>query len=407
MKTVVIVGGGMSGMIAAICAAKKKNKVILLERQEALGKKIFLTGNGKCNLSNVHMTKAHYLCQNSSLLEKTLAAFPISKEIAFWEELGLLTTQIRDGIYPYSKKADSVVHTLIRNIEKNQVEIRCGFFVNEIKKTDKEYQVISEKGSVKGDVVILACGGMAGCYKEETFHGNKLALSLGHKVHFCYPALVQTKCENLNFDIWKGVRCDAKISLYIDNQKIKEEAGELQITEQGLSGIPVFQLTRYIGEPLRQKREVYFEIDFFSQYTEEDFISLVKTRYERNQDEHLKTFLYGMQNEKIHEYFLKKLCYDENKIIGKDYSFPDILRLAKEMKHYKAKVKGLNSFKNAQISTGGVDTMEISEEFESKLHAGLYITGEMLDVTGACGGYNLHFAVASGYIAGNCCTEDR
>lgn len=400
MNHIVIVGAGMSGMAAAIMAADKKIKVTLIDRQERIGKKILLTGNGRCNLSNNDIDSSHYVTDDSDRLTEILNAYR-TNEIPFWNSLGLMTKEKNGCIYPLSGQAATVLNVLRLRLSELNIHVRTDFEVSSVCKKDGLFYIENETGDEKitADILILACGGKAGVYKEQSRNGYKLCHKLGHQVLPCYPALVQTICEGDYFKSISGVRADVRISLYLNSSFISEEAGELQITDKGLSGIAVFQLTRYLGSALKEGQKGIFHIDFLPGISKDTWYQLMTERRKNMSRRTAEELFTGILHKKIIIMMLKQLNISPtSKIqdIGDD-RFNELLDLFKD---FRVNIKSLNDFTHAQISTGGVPLSEVSSHLASVLVPDLYIIGEMLNAAGACGGYNLHFAAATGYLAG-------
>lgn len=394
MKNIAIIGAGMSGMVAAIVAARKKHKVTLYERNDRVGKKILLTGNGKCNLSAKTISENNYVSKDKELLPALLNNFSKKQEEDFWRSLGLLTKEKNGGIYPVSNQASSVLDVLRYAVKRLNVEVICDSHIREIIPAKDGFQIDGRKFQH----VILACGGKAGVYNEEKYNGFSLAKSLGHEVVPCYPALVQTVCKGDFFKAIAGVRADVRIALCTKTKQIATEQGELQITDYGLSGIPVFQHSRLIGPLLAAKEKVAFEIDLLPAYSIQELQEHINARKAETKEDTLEEFLTGMVNKKLLLYFLKKNGMKPVDLLNNTGN-KKMQEFLTDMKHWHVEVKELKGFKNAQVSTGGVRLSEVTPLFTSKKCSRLSIVGEMLDVTGACGGYNLHFATLSGYIA--------
>ena len=405
MSKIIIIGAGMSGMVAAIKASERGHEVTILERQETPGKKIALTGNGKCNLSSAEISLQDFITDDEELLSQIINGYR-PKEMEFWKRLGLLLKQKREGIYPVTNQASTVVSVLLNACKERNVTIITSAECLEIKK-DKQFTVFFEDtrlGKTKkliGDSCILSCGGLAGIYQELSHNGFRISKSFGLKHIPGYPALVQTKCKGEIRDL-AGVRQDAKINLFIDDKLIATEEGELQFTAQGLSGIVVFQLTRYMGQALRDKQNVVLKIDFLPHITKEEFLHFLQMQICERRNIILEEVLKGTLHPKLSAYITAYGSFPTT-IPASKLKDTEIVKLADLFKEFPFTVKELNSFKNAQISTGGVLLCNMDKHLMAKNVPGLYITGEMLNVCGKCGGFNLFFAAASGYIAGESC----
>lgn len=400
MKKIVIVGGGMAGMVAAITAAGQGMDIMLLERQNRVGRKILLTGSGKCNLSNRSIHKDFYLTDEPGRLEKILDAYgPCEEEL--WKSLGLMTKEKNGCVYPLSGQAASVLNCLRLKLEEAGVTVRTDYEAGCIKKQGGQFIIenAEHKEKIFADAVILACGGMAGVYGEQQKNGYALCKQLGHSLLPCDPALVQTICEGNYFKSISGIRTDVRVSLLLDDMVTATEEGELQITDQGLSGIAVFQLTRYLGEALHKGKRACFLVNFIPYMASDEWRKMMFLRREAMKHRSAENFFTGILHKNLISLLLKQQNMDPQRAID-SVSDDDFRALLESFQHFCVKVERLNDYKHAQISTGGVPLAEVDDTMSSKLVKHLYLTGEMLNAAGACGGYNLHFAAATGYLAG-------
>ena len=405
MSKIVIIGAGMSGMVAAIKAAERGHRVTLIERQEKPGKKIALTGNGKCNLSSVTVSPQDYITDDEELLCHIINTYR-PKESAFWNRLGLLRKTKRDGVYPVTNQASSVVMVLTDACKERNVRIITSAECLEIKK-EKQFKVLFEevntgkKQEQYFDKCILSCGGLAGIYQELSHNGFRISNSFDLQHIPGYPALVQTKCKGESLEL-AGIRRDVGLQLLINDEWIAEEEGELQFTSQGLSGIVVFQLTRYMGQALRDKQNVILKTDFLPGMKQEEFLEFLQMQISLRGRKTLEELLKGTLQEKLSSYILKD-CKIPTNVPAAKIKESELIRFAAALKGFPFTVKELNSFKHAQVSTGGILLKNMDRQLLAKTVPGLYVTGEMLNVCGKCGGFNLFFAAASGYIAGESC----
>ncbi|MDE6209716.1 MAG: aminoacetone oxidase family FAD-binding enzyme [Lachnospiraceae bacterium] len=425
---VIVIGAGASGLVAAIEAAKANNKVTVLELKNEAGKKIYATGNGRCNLTNKNIDKRYYHCDDYEWLNSILNRYGYDKIKEYFENLGLFLTEIGDYVYPHSKQASSVVELLFRECEQLKVEFVYNCNVKRITKAiDKfeiEANITKDKNTYKTkyncDRIIVAAGGKASPKLGSDGSGYYLLGKLGHTVNDVVPALVPLICEDFhngkNLKEMQGVRCNAVIKSYYekicDENFMEESCGELQMTDYGISGIVVFQLSAQIGHRLSLGKKVYVSIDFMPEFSEEklyqSFTNHLNMCRKRNIDyepDDNESFIYSKE---IIDSFLKVNI--NIKLAGVIISMVsntipnDISEYIKDIiyniKNFELEVTGSKGFENAQVSSGGITLKEVDENMQSKLAEGLYIAGEVLDVDGICGGYNLHFAFASGIIAG-------
>lgn len=402
-KTIGIVGGGAAGMTAAILAARNGAQVTLLEGNDRVGKKLLSTGNGKCNLSNEKLGLKMYHTCSPRQLEGWLKQFTTEDITEFFRNLGVLIKPVGDGLYPVSGQASTVLDALRFELEREQrIQVRTNFKVDHISYTGREKQILLQSGgeSLVFDRVILACGGRAAPKTGSDGSGYKLAEMLGHSLVPIVPALVQLRCREDWFKSVAGVRAEAELLLEDKKAGRIRERGELQLVDYGISGIPVFQLSGRINYILREKKEAALKIDFLPGYAKEEFAE--KMLRERMPVEECGT---------VEEYFTgvlhKKLMTLLIRLAGLRPSEPaagaDPKRLKKVYalcRELTVHVTGSNSFEHAQVCAGGVPLDELTESLESQKAPGVYFAGEILDVDGRCGGYNLHWAWCSGYLAG-------
>ena len=391
-------------MMAAIQAAKKGAQVTLYEKSDRVGKKILATGNGKCNLSNDNMELTNYYCEDYEKLAACFARFATEDTIAFFKELGLMIRS-RDGyLYPYCEQASVVLDVLRTCLKKYGVSI-----VTEVAdisvsvKKNGMFAVLSSAGRKEFDAVILACGSKAGL-KNASTEGYDYAKWFGHRIVPLLPALVQVRC---NGDFWAlvaGVRCKAGITLSVNDTFSVSERGEVQLTDYGISGIPVFQISRLVAGALKNKDTVSVYIDFVPDLNTEEWKEFIVNRMDAYNGSSLEEFMTGMLHKKISLMLLIKYGLKPSDILTKA-NMDTVMELCLAMKQFKVIPKSVNGFEQAQVCSGGVDFKELNENMESIYQPGLFICGEMVDVDGKCGGYNLQWAWTSGYIAGVSATE--
>ena len=413
-KRIGIIGGGPSGMAAAITAARLGADVTILERNDRLGKKILSTGNGKCNLGNLDLHPDCYYGSDMAFVQKTLGRFTEQDTVDFFKKLGLMIKDRNGYLYPASEQAASVLDVLRFELQALGVQVITECKVNLIRKDSRNGEILVSDGGkeYRFDAVILACGSKAAPKTGSDGSGYKLAKQLGHSLIPTVPALVQLKCEEDYLKAVAGVRADAEIRVLDDNAArhgqdayVAWERGELQLTEYGISGIPVFQLSRLVNYILREKDTVTVEIDFLPDLSKEEFFALCQER-EKNlgRGRTVEEFFTGMLNKKIMLLFMKLIGLKGH--IPVEEAAPAKLKQVYELcKSWRVTVNGSNSYDNAQVCAGGVDMAEITANFESRLVPGVYVVGELLDVDGKCGGYNLHWAWASGVLAGEHAAE--
>ena len=395
MKDIVIIGGGAAGLTAAITAARKNKKVTIIEKNEKCGKKILVTGNGRCNYFNEDFNISHYHSNNEEYLKDIITDGNKEKVLNFFNSLGIIP-KIKNGYYyPVTNQASTVLNALIYEIKRLNIEVINNIEVTEIKK-EKDFIINPNKENIKTKKILITTGSKAAPKTGSDGSGYELAKTLGHTIIKPKPALVQLKGDEDYFNKWNGVRIDAKLSLYEDNKFIKEETGELQLTDYGISGIVTFNLSRYIARNINKHEEI-ININFMPWLKEEPHNWLKKQIKSLNLpvNETLERFL----NYKLISIILKKAnikTNDWNKMNEKEFS-----NIIRTLTNFELKIKDVNSFDKAQVCSGGIPLTEINlKTMESLKTKGLYFAGEILDVDGDCGGYNLGFAWISGILSG-------
>ena len=390
-KKVCIVGGGAAGMIAAIMAARNHAAVTILEHNEKTGKKLLATGNGRCNLTNEKQEKMCYHSEHPELLWDILQNFPFEQTLDFFEKIGIYPVSKNGYFYPSSMQASSVQEVLEMEARFLKVKIKCKEHVKEIKVSDTKenprFSVVTETWQYPADAVILACGSQASEIDGADGSGYTLAKQLGLKVINPLPALVPLKGKGNYFSKWAGTRIYGKIYLQSQNEIVQTEEGELQLTDYGISGIPVFQLSGLAAKLLQHQHSVTLMIDFLPDVTPKELEELLLKRKELCPYKTTKELCIGLFPKKLIE-----VLVDKN---------TDLSTLAEKIKKFSMEIVGTKPFSNAQVYQGGVSLEEISPKtMECKKIPGLYLAGELLDADGICGGYNLQWAWSSGACAG-------
>ncbi len=400
MEDVIVVGGGASGLMAGIFAARKDMKVTILEHKDKVGKKILATGNGRCNYTNSNMNISCFRSNNINFIEKVLEEFSYKETIEFFKELGIFPKEIKGNIYPNSEQALSVLKVLELEVLHLGVNVICDTKVDHIKKTNEGFVLHTSGGHYQSKKVILANGGCASPNLGSDGSGFTLAKELGHKIIKPLPGLVQLRSREKYFNIVAGVRTDARISVYVNNERIAIEEGELQFTKYGVSGIPIMQISRFVSKALDSSKDVKLKIDLLPSFEWDETIELIKDRINKNPYKNMEELFYGLLNNKLALCILSRANISSKKSCNKLKS-EDLISLVNMIKYFQVKINDTNPFEQAQVTVGGVDLSQVSSEtMESKLVNGLYFCGEILDADGTCGGYNLQWAWSSGYLAG-------
>lgn len=401
MKDIVIVGGGASGLMAAIVAARRGRSVSILEYKERVGKKILATGNGRCNYTNSYMNISCFRSDNINFASSVLEDFSYNDTINFFMDLGIYPRDINGYIYPNSQQASAIREVLELEAVYLGVDIICDTKVEHIKKNTDHFVLMTNHGDYKAKKVVIATGGSASKNLGSDGSGFKLAKELGHKIIKPLPALVQLRTDDSNFKMIAGVRSQAYIELYIDDKLASTESGELQFTQYGVSGIPVFQISRYASKALDKSKKVSLKIDLLHDLDWKATMDLLEKRILINTYKNIEEIFYGLFNNKFILYILKKSGI-YSKLEAKKISKGQLISLVNMIKNFEVNIIETNPFDSAQVTCGGIDTTQVSKRtMESKLVAGLYFSGEILDVDGTCGGYNLQWAWSSGFLAGS------
>ena len=384
-------------MAAALAAAEAPGvQVVLMERQARVGRKLQATGNGRCNLTNLHADHRSYHGEEAWFASSALIRFDVADTLAWFRRLGLYTVAEESGrVYPYSDQANSVVDVLRFALEQENIQVKLGFEVEKVKKTAAGFRVESAEETVECDKLIVACGGLAGTKLGGTMSGYKLLRSLGHKCTKLRPTLVQLKSDWSGCASLKGVRanCDAKILK--DGAVFAQSRGELQFTEYGLSGPVIFEISRDVCQG---RGDWCCQLDLLPDLEEEELLEALKSR--RKGKLTAADLLTGILHNRLGRVLTQAAGIAAYVPIAQleDGELEEVCRVAKGFRVKLTETLGMDS---AQVTAGGIFTSEFcAETMESKLVPGLYACGEVLDIDGDCGGYNLQWAWSSGRMAG-------
>lgn len=409
MKRIAIIGGGASGLIAALAAAEAGASVVLLEHNDKPGKKLAATGNGRCNLGNSYLDADCYRGGDAAFIGEVFKNCPPDKVRTFLTERGLSLKEKNGYYYPRSEQARSVIDFFTARLAALKVSVLTGCEVKKVTSDGKCYTVtyqqkdrkISE--AVVADSVILATGGLAGNNLGAGPFGYEAAKSFGHSVTPLFPALVQLVTEDKQKKTLSGVRAEATVTLTCKSggrETKKCESGEVLFTDYGISGIAVMQLSRYAGEALLNGGSASLSIDFLPELSEAELFAGLKERRASSNGLTVEQGLTSMLQRNLLYVIMLRSAVDPESHFSK-LSDDKLKKLCTEMKQFKLPVMGTKDFASAQVTAGGINLCEVyPDTMESRLQKGLYITGELLDVDGTCGGYNLQFAFATGILAG-------
>ncbi|MDD6811704.1 MAG: aminoacetone oxidase family FAD-binding enzyme [Lachnospiraceae bacterium] len=414
-KKIAVIGGGAAGMMAALQAARAGADVELYERNDRVGKKLLATGNGKCNFSNTEMSVHAYYGSAVSLYDTLFPIFGVKETVDFFSQEGMLIKDRNGYLYPASEQASTVQDILRYALEQSHVSIYTEAKVETIMPLEDgsfQIKVADKKNDARPEcyhAVIIACGGKAAPKTGSDGNGFILAKKLGHHVTPVVPALVQLRCKEEFLKSVSGVRSNAELTLFIDEKEKYCVQGELQLTDYGISGIPVFQFSREAAYALLQNRRVTVAINFLSQFTETEYVLFWQNRWKKLEEcehqsgkaeETLEQFLTGIANKKINQLVIRLAgCKPLEKAATLKRAQRE--KIEKLYRNLIVTVQAANGFEQAQVSAGGVEAGELyADTLESRIVPNLYFAGEIIDMDGICGGYNLQWAWTSGYIAG-------
>jgi predicted Rossmann fold flavoprotein len=401
---VVILGGGAAGMMAAIWAGRQGARVLVIEYNDTLGKKILSTGNGRCNYShrNLELTDYRSNTGDVSFFETAFSLVSAEDTRKFFHSIGLFDRAKGDLLYPRSMQAASVLEVLRQQIFLEKIPVLYHTKVKAPVQTPEGFLLtLPQNRSIYAGRLIIACGGAASAVSGSTDDGFYYAKSLGHTIEPVVPALTFLTLRGNPLAALSGVRCDGVIRLYEGDQCRGTERGELQMASYGLSGIPVFQLSRYASYGLLHQQPLRVELDVMPDYSNEEIIDYIESFASHTErDAELSACLIGMLHPKLVSWLLDITGISPKQRIA-DCTGEQLRELAERIKNSRYEVIGTGDKKSAQITAGGVSLREIDPlTMESVLVPGLYFAGEVMDVDGICGGYNLQWAWTSGCIAG-------
>lgn len=393
---IIIIGAGASGIVTAINAKNENNRVILLEKNDRIGKKLLATGNGRCNYTNMNLSEKNY--SSPDFVKRTLEDFSNEDLINYFRILGLESTLDGNRVYPISLKANSVLNILIYWLEKNGIEVKTKSQVKEIKKTKKGYEVITNEETLSADIVVAAFGGKAMPASGSDGVSFEILKKMGIRVTDLKPALTQLKLDSKYLKHLSGTKVIGRARLLRDEKVIDEREGEILFTNYGISGPPILDIS------VNTKEGDVIEVPLINNL-KKDSIDMVYNRYYMFPDFSLEEFLMGLVDKKFIHYIVDSLDMDKNTAMNM-ISIGDFEKIIGLLLKSRFKVTGNTGFKNAQVTRGGVSLDEVSpENYEAKKYKDLYIIGEALDIDGDCGGYNLHFAFGCGYRLGKILRE--
>ena len=389
MKHVAIIGGGASGIFSALHLKKLFNnqiEVTIFEKNSRIGRKILASGNGKCNLTNE--TTLENNIYNNELANRIYNEFPPIKLREYFDTLGLFTkTDQSNRVYPQTESSNSVVDIMLLHLKKNNIFVLTDETVIDIKKQNNKYLVKTKKIEKAFDYIIISTGSKASSKLGSNNEGYDILKKLNINITSLKPGLVGIKTKKQDVSTLSGIRQKAIVKLFDNNNIIFEESGEVQFKDEGISGIVVMNASSIIA---RTNNNIKITLDLLPNYKEDELINKIQHISKLNKNISLKELTYGI----LPKMLANKIC----DILKNNLSIENFVNLTK---NYPITIEGTYGFDNAQICVGGIELSELKDTLELKKHPNIYTTGEVINIDGLCGGYNLQFAFASSYVATN------
>ena len=398
----IVIGGGAAGLAAAIAAGRAGIRCVILERLDRVGRKILATGNGRCNLTNLNADQRDYHGTDPAFAKSVLDQFGVKDTLSFFNGLGLLWKTEEDGrVFPVTDQASAVLDLLRYELKRVQAEENCGSEAVSIEKTGTEFRISLINSHVYfADRIILAAGGRAVPSLGSNGSGFYLAQMLGHTLVEPMPAIVQIRLKGAFLKRLKGVKFHGSLSLHCGDDVFGRESGEILFTDYGLSGPPALRLSRKVNEQLQMGKKITIRLDLFPEKLPPEFLVMLDERIKMLYYKDVADSLVGMIHKRLIPVLLENAMIDRDKSC-RNLSRQEIERLAVSLKSWNVDVYGTRSWLDAQVSTGGVSADEINPAtLESKRIPGLFFAGEIIDIDGDSGGYNLQWAWSSGHVAG-------
>ncbi len=398
-KKIIVAGAGASGMCAAIYAARNGAEVTVIEKNTIPGKKLSMTGNGRCNITNLDMRKEYYNPAAQKRIAEWLSVCGVEEVIRFFRSMGVVVKNEDGYIYPLSGQAQTVVDALVEEMNRLGVNLVYGRQVKRIEGKGG-YTVITNKESFYADAVILAMGSLSGAKSTmSTGDGYYICKQLGMNIKDTHPALVGFKAAEGEIMPGAGVRAEAEIAFYLGAEEIARESGEVQLTSEGVSGIPVMQASGQVVKFLEEGKPIDAVIDFFADYDETDFKALKSDMLRLRDNRTLREFLQGFGNSYVNEMIVTRMKLSPGMKM-KNISESMAECILDNYRALKIRLSESYGYQASQVTAGGVSLGDIMSDFSTGVDPDIYCIGELLDVDGRCGGYNLQFAWMSGSIAG-------
>ncbi|SDB09164.1 aminoacetone oxidase family FAD-binding enzyme [Eubacterium oxidoreducens] len=394
-----VIGAGAAGIFAAITAARRGCCVVLIEHSNQIGKKLLSTGNGRCNFSNLLMQPDCYHSSSGEGYFRVIEDYDSDCLQAFFQELGMLITNKNGYLYPATQSAVTVLEIFKLELERLQVKIKTNTILSQLTQSNDQFQLMTDSGYIMhAKNVLLATGSKAAPFTGSDGSGYDYAVKFGHRLVPIVPSLTGIESSDSFFHHIPKIRFDGTICVMIENKQIYEEKGQLQLSDYGISGIPVFQLSRYVSYAAQQKKHIKGTISF----VEENYAQILKKLHliaKVRANNPIRKLLIGIVDGKLIAPIIKRLDIDSSLLI-QDMTEADFQKVASFLTGFEFRIQKTRGYNDAQVCAGGIDLNQIDlKTMESKIVKGLYFAGEILDVDGKCGGYNLQWAFSSAHKA--------
>lgn len=400
---ILVVGGGASGLMSAILLKDFGLDVAIVEGTDRVGKKILTTGNGRCNISNnnIDYPFSGYYSDTENFFIEALNKFSVEDTLNFFSFLGLPIVELEKGkLYPQSLQASSVVDIFRLALEDRKIPVYNSCKIKSIHKR-KKFILSTDNADLSEfscDKLVLSCGGKSAEKTGSDGSGYKLAKELGHSIIKPLPAIVQLKLNYPSLKALSGIKFDALASILVDDIIIRSDFGEVLFTDYGISGPPILQLSHIASKSIDNDKKVSVVVDLFPNKSKEDIENFIYGHFSMFSHRKVIDSLIGVLNKKLIPIFLKEAKINDLHKPVCDLTWSEKSNIISLMKKWQFSCVGTNGFNNAQVTSGGINTSEVnSSTLESKIIDNLYFTGEILDVHGDCGGFNLQWAWSSAY----------
>ncbi len=397
-----IIGAGASGLLSSIILARAKFDVTIFEKNTKIGRKILATGNGKCNISNQNISSKNFFTTYPDFITYSLAQFDYKKFEEFFNNLGLELISNEDGkVYPMSLQASSVVDVLVYEAKRVGVKFVLDTNITQIQ-YDNSTNLFKLNDKFSSNKLIISSGTKAMAKLGSSDSGFNFAKQFGHDIIEPFASLVQLCSSDKNIQNLSGVKVESSVELLIDNQSINKSIGDVLFTSYGVSGNAILDISREASYSLSLGSKVAIKIDLFPSINKDNLITKLNKRIANSNGKDKYFWLEGFVHTKLAKYIIDNCGIKKEKINANEISKKDINTISYFMKNMKININDTKDFESAEVSAGGIDVSQVnSRSMESNLQKDLYFTGEVLDVDGQCGGYNLHWAWASGYVCAN------